>query len=102
MSRTLRLEAELEDMLEQGRSYYISLWGNTQRPSGISLAWYVNPSHFFFFLSQEEYDVRRLRNLNNKHTNADELMFNINRLDQHEFVYIDKSGKIPPVRSIVS
>ena len=102
MSATLKLEHALTDTLEQGRSAYISLFGNTQRPSGISLAWYVNCSHFFFFLSQEEYDVRRLRNLNNAHTNADEMMANIQKLNPHEFIYIDKSGKIPPVRSIVS
>jgi len=102
MSATLKLEHALTDTLEQGRSAYISLFGNTQRPSGISLAWYVNSSHFFFFISQEEYDVRRLRNLNNAHTTAEEMMYNIKLLTPHEFIYIDKSGKIPPVRSIVS
>jgi hypothetical protein len=40
----------------------------------------------------------------NKHSNAKELAANLDVLDSyasHEFIYIDRTGKIPPVRSIV-
>lgn len=101
MAETLRLGPEVTDMMEQGRSHGISMWNNTQRPAGIPLSCYVNSMHGFFFLTQEEYDVQRLGRIVNKHTNAPEMMANIQRLDPHEFVYIDKTGRIPPVRSIV-
>lgn len=100
-SETLKLEPELVDILEQGRSFHISLWQNTQRPSGIPLACYTNSMHAFFFRTQEAYDVQRLGSMTNKHTNSKELAYNIQKLDDHEFVYIDRSGHIPPVRSIV-
>ena len=77
------------------------MWNNTQRPAGIPLAVYVNSSHGFFFLTQEEYDVQRLGRMGNKHTHTKELIANISNLDPHEFVYVDKSGRIPPVRSMV-
>jgi hypothetical protein len=101
MSSTLKLEGEITDMLEQGRSFGISIWSNTQRPAGIPLSVYVNSTHGFFFLTQEEYDVQRMGRMINRHTNTREMIANIQRLDPHEFVYLDKTGEIPPVRSIV-
>lgn len=102
VSERLKLGGEIADILEQGRSAHISMWNNTQRPSGIPLAVYVNSSHGFFFRTQERYDLDRLGRLKNKHTNAKELMANIDALDDHEFVYIDRSGRIPPCRSMVN
>lgn len=105
MCETLGLKAEVTDILEQGRSAHISMWNNTQRPSGIPLATYVNSSIGFFFSSQEEYDVARLGKMRNKHTTTQEMARNIEELDSfnsHEFVFLDRSGKIPPVRSIVT
>lgn len=101
MSERLKLGGEIADLMEQGRSAHISMWNNTQRPAGIPLAVYVNSSHGVFFRTQEEYDVARLSKMANKHTHAKEMVENITRLDDHEFVYVDKSGKIPPVRSMV-
>lgn len=101
MCESLKLEREVTDMLEQGRSAGVSLWNNTQRPAGVPLATYANSSHGFYFRSQEEYDTKRLAKLANKHTFAKELIANIERLDDHEFIYVDRSGKIPPVRSLV-
>lgn len=101
MCESLKQEQAVTDMLEQGRSFGISMMNNTQRPAGIPLATYVNSLHGAFFLTQEEYDVKRLASMANKHTHAKELKENISRLDQHEFVYIDKTGRIPPVRSMV-
>lgn len=97
----LKLAGEVADLMEQGRSAFISVWNNTQRPAGIPLAVYVNSMHGFFFLTQEEYDVQRLGRMASKHTTAKELIANIQQLDPHEFVYIDKTGKIPPCRSMV-
>lgn len=105
MSETLGLKPEITDMLEQGRSAGISMWNNTQRPAGIPLAIYVNSSHAFLFQAQEDYDVQRLANLGNRHTNAQEMRYNLDSLDSfrtHEFVYLDRTGVIPPVRSIVT
>lgn len=105
MCETLKLHREVTDLLEQGRSAHISMWNNTQRPSGIPLAVYVNSSIGFFFTSQEEYDVARLGRMRNKHTNSMEMARNIEELDSfesHEFVYLDRSGRVPPVRSIVN
>lgn len=102
MADSLKLEPEITDILEQGRSHGISMWNNTQRPAGIPIACYVNASHVFLFRSQEELDVKRLRSINNSHTTAQEMEANLRDLKDHEFVYIDRSGKLPPVRSIVS
>jgi hypothetical protein len=104
MSETLRLKAEIADILEQGRSANISMWNNTQRPAGIPLAVYVNSAHAFLFQSQEEYDLDRLARMASKHSSRKELELNLSALesmDTHEFIYIDRTGKIPPVRSIV-
>lgn len=104
MSETLGLKHEITDMLEQGRSAGISMWNNTQRPAGIPLSVYVNSAHAFLFQSQEDYDLQRLANLGNKHTNARELRANLEVLDSietHELVYLDRSGRIPPFRTIV-
>jgi hypothetical protein len=97
----LKLGGEIADILEQGRSAKISMWNNTQRPAGIPLAVYTNSSHGFYFRTQEEYDLDRLSRLSNKHTHTKELAENIIHLDDHEFVYIDRSGRIPPCRSMV-
>lgn len=102
MADTLRLEPEITDILEQGRSFKISMWNNTQRPAGIPLACYVNASHGFFFAAQEGYDVKRLRDISNRLTNAQEMEYNIRTLPKHHFVYIDRAGRIPPVISTVS
>jgi hypothetical protein len=99
MADTLNLEPEITDLEEQGRSAGISLWGNTQRPAGIGLAPYVNASHGFFYMTQEEYDVRRLASMAKRGTTAAELEANIRHLRRHEFVYVDRYGDIPPVRS---
>lgn len=101
MSESLKLGPEVTDLVEQGRSMGISVWNNTQRPSGIPLSVYVNSMHGFFFQTQEEYDVQRLGRIINKHTTIREMMANIQRLDPHEFIYMDKTGRIPPVRSVV-
>lgn len=104
MSETLGLKSDIADILEQGRSAGISMWNNTQRPAGIPLAVYVNSYHAFLFQTQEDYDVQRLANLANKHTNAQEMRYNLDLLESfehHEFLYLDRSGRIPPVRSIV-
>lgn len=103
MVESLQLGREITDILEQGRSAHISMWNNTQRPAGIPLATYVNSSHAFFFQTQEDYDVKRLSSMRNKWTSGAELAANIERLDAgaHEFVYLDKTGRLPPVRSIV-
>lgn len=105
MSKTLGLRDEITDMLEQGRSAGISMWNNTQRPADIPLSIYVNSTHAFLFQAQEDYDLQRLANLGNKHTNAQEMRANLDVLDSfqtHEFVYLDRTGMIPPVRSIVT
>lgn len=105
MCETLGLKREVTDILEQGRSAGISMWNNTQRPAGIPLATYVNSSIGFMFSSQEEYDVARLGKMRNKHTTTQEMAWNIEHLDSfnsHEFVFLDRSGRIPPVRSIVT
>lgn len=104
MSETLRLKPEIADILEQGRSAGISMWNNTQRPAGIPLACYVNSWHAFLFQSQEEYDVDRLKRMKNKWTTSDEMAWNLDKLESmetHEFIYLDRSGRIRPVRSIV-
>lgn len=104
MCETLGLKREVTDLLEQGRSAGISLWNNTQRPAGIPVATYVNSSHAFLFQCQEEYDLARLARMGNKHTTLKEMQANLDVLDSfkhHEFIYLDRTGVIPPVRSIV-
>jgi hypothetical protein len=102
--KMVSLSGHIEDLVEQGRSHGISVWNNTQRPSGISLSIYSCSHHAFLFTCQEQYDLERLRLILNKHTNPKELEFNLQKVDSyatHEFIYIDRTGKIPPCRSIV-
>lgn len=101
MVSTLKLGPEITDILEQGRSFHISLWGNSQRPSGIPLASYTNATHGFFYLTQESYDVDRLASMANVHTSPDELSANIRSLGKHEFVYVNKYSDSAPIRSKV-
>lgn len=101
MADSLRLEPQITDLEEQGRSAGITIWGNTQRPASIPLACYTNAMHAFFYLTQEDYDVRRLGSIRNRHTNPKELMANIERLQPHECVYIDRTGRVPPIRTRV-
>jgi len=103
-AESLKLETEIADTLEQGRSFGISMWNNTQRPARIPIACYVNSSHAFLFQTEESYDIDRLARMGGKHTNRQEMAYNLERLDSrltHELIYIDKLGRIPPVRSIV-
>lgn len=105
MSKTLGLRDEITDILEQGRSAGISMWNNTQRPADIPLSIYVNSSHAFLFQAQEDYDLQRLANLGNKWTNAKEMRANLDVLDSfstHELVYLDRTGRIAPCRTIVT
>lgn len=105
MVESLGLGREITDILEQGRSAGISMWNNTQRPASIPLATYVNSTHAFLFTAQEKVDVDRLSSMASKHTNSKELAANLERLESyetHEHIYLDRTGKIPPVRSIVS
>ena len=105
MCETLRLGPEITDILEQGRAADISMWNNTQRPAGVPLATYVNSTLGFFFSSHEEYDVKRLASMRSLHTNPIEMRANIERLDSfttHELIVVDRTNRIPPVRSIVT
>jgi hypothetical protein len=99
MTGSLGLDDEVSDLYEQGRSAGISVWGNTQRPANIPLACYANASHGLFFQTQEDYDVKRLASMGSNKTTALELEANIRHLNRHEFVYLDRYGSVPPVRS---
>lgn len=59
----LRVDSELTLLWLQGRSEGTSIVANTQRPRNIPLVAYSQATHFFFWSSPDEGDVRRVAEL---------------------------------------
>lgn len=98
MARFLRLERELEFLLQQGRSSGISVVAMTQRPAFIPLAFYDQSTHVFFFKDPDLRNVQRIAEFTGQDRRR---MYRlIHTLQKHEFVYYNKTtGRA--VRSMV-
>ncbi len=88
MARFLRLERELEFLLQQGRSSGISVMAMTQRPAFIPLAFYDQSSHIIIFKENDMRNVERLAQV----TGQDRRLFYrlMHSLEKHEFLYYNK------------
>lgn len=88
MARFLRLERELEFLLQQGRSAGISVMAMTQRPAFIPLAFYDQSSHVFVFKDPDTRNIQREAEF----TGTDRRFFHglVHSLKKHEFVYYNK------------
>jgi hypothetical protein len=64
LCRRLRLEDELLDLWEQGRSNGCTVVAATQRPAWVPLALYSQASHLFFWRTRDGRDLARIAGLN--------------------------------------
>lgn len=90
MARFLRLERELEFLLQQGRSAGISVVAMTQRPAFIPLAFYDQTSHVFVFKDPDTRNIQREAEF----TGQDRRVFHslVHSLHKHEFLYYNKDS----------
>lgn len=98
MARFLRLERELEFLLQQGRSSGISVVASTQRPAFIPLAFYDQSSHVIVFKEPDLRNVQRIAEFTGQ--DRRDMSRLLHSLRKHEFIYYDKlTGQM--VRSMV-
>lgn len=98
MARFLRLERELEFLLQQGRSAGISVVAMTQRPAFIPLAFYDQSTHVIFFKDPDTRNVERVAEFTGQ--DRKQMRQLMHSLEKHEFAYYNKTtGRI--VRSKV-
>lgn len=88
MARFLRLERELEFLLQQGRSAGISVVAMTQRPAFIPLAFYDQTSHVFAFKDPDMRNIERIADITGQDRRAMRGM--IHSLRKYEFLYYNK------------
>lgn len=89
MARFLRMERELEFLLQQGRSSGISVVAMTQRPAFIPLAFYDQQSHVIFFKDPDMRNIERIAEFTGQDRRQTRKL--ILSLRKHEFVYYNKS-----------
>lgn len=82
----LGLSEELEAVWIQGRSIKLSLVAATQRPKGVPLLMYDQPSHLFFFRFSDENDLKRIGGIG--WLDRKEIQQSVSRLERYEFLYI--------------
>lgn len=82
----LRLKDYLQAVWLQGRSLHLSLVAATQRPKGVPLTMYDQPTHLFFFRYNDKNDLDRIGNIG--YLNRNDIRDAVARLDRYEFLYI--------------
>lgn len=82
----LKLTDELEAVWVQGRSIKLSLVAATQRPRGVPLLMYDQPSHLFFFRFGDENDLKRIGGIG--WLDRKDIQQVVARLERYEFLYI--------------
>ena len=97
MTTELGLGQELAMFQHQARSSGISVVTGVQRPAFIPVITYGSTSHAFMGRINEPTDIRRLSALGG--VDAKELATHLLTLPKHEWVYVDNSGNMPPVRT---
>ena len=97
MSTELGLGQELAMFQHQARSSGISVVTGVQRPAFIPVITYGSTSHAFMGRINEPSDARRLTALGG--VDAKELSQHLLTLPKHEWVYVDNTGNMPPVRT---
>lgn len=83
----LKLELEVRTFLQQSRSIGISLVALTQRPAFVPLEVYDQSTHLFFWLDNDERNLKRLSGISWK--SAKQVQQTIAGLKRHEVLYIN-------------
>ncbi len=87
VSKTLKLDTEIEVLLHEGRSSGLSLVACSQRPAYLPLSAYSSPSYFLLFPSSDPGDAKRLAEIGGG-VNAKELRGELQRLARFEFLFV--------------
>lgn len=99
MTSELGLGQELAMYQHQARSSKISVMTGVQRPAMIPVITYGSASHAFLGRQNEPSDLKRLSGLGG--VDSRELASQLLELPKHEWIYVDNSGTLPPVRTKV-
>lgn len=87
----LGLERELNAVWTRARTMGTSLWGASQRPSGIPLHAYAQASHIFLGVTPEERDVKRYTEIGG--VDAKLVKTVVMGLQRFQFLYIRRYGR---------
>lgn len=89
----LKLELEVKTFLQQSRSIDVSLVALTQRPANVPLEVYDQSTHLFFWLDNDERNLKRLSGISWKSAKTVQML--IAQLDRFQVLYINtRSGEM--------
>ncbi|MGH3570863.1 MAG: hypothetical protein ACRDUW_03390 [Pseudonocardiaceae bacterium] len=89
----LKLELEVRTFLQQARALHIPLVALTQRPAYIPLEVYDQSTHLFFWLDNDEHNLKRISGIS--YRSAKTVRELVSTLDQHQVLYVNtRSGKM--------
>jgi hypothetical protein len=100
----LKLELEVRTFLQQSRSIHTSLVVLTQRPAFVPLEVYDQSTHLFFWLDNDERNLKRISGISWK--SAKKIQLIVANLERHQVLYINtRTGEMmrftpPPPESI--
>lgn len=83
----LKLDLEVRTFLQQSRSIRVSLIALTQRPANVPLELYDQSTHLFFWLDNDERNLKRLSGISWKSAKLVQNM--IANLEHHQVLYIN-------------
>lgn len=83
----LKLDLEVRTFLQQSRSIKVSLVALTQRPANVPLELYDQSTHLFFWLDNDERNLKRLSGISWKSAKLVQNM--IANLEMHQVLYIN-------------
>lgn len=87
----LKLKDLTEILLTQGRSENLTIVGGSQRPAHISLLWYDQPTHMFFWGDNDERNLKRIAGMNGVNTRA--VRETVATLPPHHVLYVNTRTK---------
>lgn len=89
----LKLELEVRTFLQQARALHIPLVALTQRPAYIPLEVYDQSTHLFFWLDNDEHNLKRISGIS--YRSAKLVREIVSTLEQHQVLYVNtRSGKM--------
>lgn len=92
----LKLELEIRTFLQQSRSIGVSLVALTQRPAFIPLEVYDQSTHLFFWLDNDERNLKRLSGISWKSAKTVQTL--IMNLDRYQVLYVNtRTGEMARV-----
>lgn len=93
----LRLGDEIAALHHQGRSHGLTLLDGMQRPANVPVIVHSSATHQFLFKLVEPLDIKRLSG--NAGVEPKRLLWNLNRLRKHEFIYLPTRADGEPIIS---